>query len=509
MARLLAVAVAATGCILRTKAGGELSETAKAIVNVRSPAALENADLQYFASFSGPPPDGELLAWAPGEGNEEGCQALPPAPGAQRVAFLWRGTCAFTEKARHAQEAGAAGLVVVSDSNYTLSMTGNKSDELGLNIFVVGLPMKEGQAIIDWTRKHPEDPVRLSVGVYDPPLWDASLVALLLMAPTLVVLGAFFATADMRVGSPLAPKSREEVVDVGADLAVCFCVMGSCMLMVLFFFMHYMIYVIIFAFCTGGFSVISQMGAALLTWMVPTLNKRKCSLPEIGPITTADMLSWIPAAALVGSWVVLRNTPHGWIFQDIIGAGFLCWMQRTLRLPDVRVATCLLSAMFFFDIYWVFISPLMFHGKSVMVEVARGGGTGESIPMLLKMPAFNDPFGNERMLGFGDIAVPGLLVSYLRRHDLKSGKSGCSGYFVPAVVGYFIGLCCTMFALTIMRMGQPALLYLVPGTLGTTLVLGLCRGEFWDLWTGTPTRSTEEEEALSHEGGQESAESSP
>jgi len=38
-----------------------------------------------------------------------------------------------------------------------------------------------------------------------------------------------------------------------------------------------------------------------------------------------------------------------------------------------------------------------------MVEVARGGGTGESIPMLLRVPAITDILGSERVLGFGDV----------------------------------------------------------------------------------------------------------
>merc|ERR1712224_719566 len=148
-------------------------------------------------------------------------------------------------------------------------------------------------------------------------------------------------------------------------------------------------------------------------------------------VTAADCIALVMASALVGTWVVLRNTSYGWIFQDIIGAGFLCTIQRTLRLPNIQVATLLLCIMFFFDIFWVFISPYFFH-QSVMVEVARGGGTGESVPMLLRLPAIGDKFGNDRMLGFGDIALPGLLISSLRRHDVLSRKKPCSGYFFPA-----------------------------------------------------------------------------
>merc|ERR1719356_1641185 len=213
------------------------------------------------------------------------------------------------------------------------------------------------------------------------------------------------------------------------------------------------------------------------------------------------MIAAIPAIAVVACWVIFRNDMTvGWIFQDIIGACFLCWMQRTLRLPNIKVATVLLSVMFFFDIFWVFISPLLFK-KSVMVEVATGGGTGEKVPMLLRVPSVGDMLGNERMLGFGDIALPGLLVSYLRRHDILSKRHCCRGYFVPSVVGYFLGLCVTIVALTVMKMGQPALLYLVPGTLGTTLLLGCCRGELSELWSGKP--SVFQEDGTPNESGSE------
>jgi len=273
---------------------------------------------------------------------------------------------------------------------------------------------------------------------------------------------------------------------VDSWLAGGFCVIGSCFLLFLFFFMHYAIYFIIFAFCLGGASCIAQFGSICLMHVYPGLKNKAVSVPVIGPVMHAEIIAGIPAVALVTTWVVLRNTQYAWPFQDLIGAGFLCWLQRTLRLPNIRIASILLCAMFFFDIFWVFISPLIFQ-QSVMVTVATGADTGESVPMLLRIPAFGDAFGKERLLGFGDIALPGLLVSYLRRHDLLSKRSPCAGYFGPALVGYFVGLCVTIAALCIMQMGQPALLYLVPGTLGTTLVLGACRGELQSLWDGTPT----------------------
>jgi len=314
---------------------------------------------------------------------------------------------------------------------------------------------------------------------------DTSEAILVLLATSLVVAGAFFSTSDMRVGSTLAPR-HDEVLEVDNTIAMSFCVAGSCMLLVLFYFMRYMIYFIIFSFCAGGASCLVQMGSSLLQYLHPPFKFKAVDLPLLGPVAHSELIASVPSGLIVLLFLIYRNSASGWIFQDIIGAGFLCMMQRTLRLPNIQVATLLLTVMFFFDVFWVFISPLLFTGKSVMVEVARGGGTSESVPMLLRIPPIGDPLGSDRMLGFGDVALPGLLISYLLRHDILSKRRMVDGYFVPSIIGYFCGLMVTIAALFIMRMGQPALLYLVPGTLGTTLLLGLRRGELPSLWNGTP-----------------------
>jgi signal peptide peptidase-like protein 2B len=75
----------------------------------------------------------------------------------------------------------------------------------------------------------------------------------------------------------------------------------------------------------------------------------------------------------------------------------------------------LLSCAFFYDIFWVFVSPLIFQ-ESVMIVVARGDkSNGEGIPMLLKVPRLYDPWGGYSIIGFGDILLPGLLVSFCLR----------------------------------------------------------------------------------------------
>lgn len=119
-----------------------------------------------------------------------------------------------------------------------------------------------------------------------------------------------------------------------------------------------------------------------------------------------------------------------------------------------------------------------------MIVVARGDkGDGEGIPMLLKVPRLYDPWGGYSIIGFGDILLPGLLISFCLRYDWIARKSLLRGYFLWATVGYGLGLFLTYVALNAMNgSGQPALLYIVPCTLGTVLLLGWWRGELKSLW---------------------------
>ncbi|XP_025648182.1 signal peptide peptidase-like 4 [Arachis hypogaea] len=139
---------------------------------------------------------------------------------------------------------------------------------------------------------------------------------------------------------------------------------------------------------------------------------------------------------------------------------------------STHTKSVLLSCAFLYDIFWVFVYKWWFH-ESVMIVVARGDRSGEDgIPMLLSI------------IGFGDIILPGLLVAFSLRYDWLAKRNLRSGYFVWAMSAYGLGLLITYVALNLMDgHGQPALLYIVPFTLGTLLSLGKKRGKLNLLWT--------------------------
>jgi len=159
----------------------------------------------------------------------------------------------------------------------------------------------------------------------------------------------------------------------------------------------------------------------------------------------------------------------------------------------------------------VFLSPYFF-SSSIMVEVANAGAggsdrhtlsedgltcvhhLGERMPILFMLPRFGW-VGGYTMLGLGDVVLPGLLVCFALRFDLATKKAVFScrriSYYVLLCIGYATGLMLTVLAnvyhITINGVeGQPALLYLVPCTIIPLSILSYCRGEFSDMWNGTP-----------------------
>jgi len=452
-------------------------------ITVTSPASLKGAYRGYFAASSLlPAPEGSATAVTP-IGDASGCSAFEiPQADLAMVMLPAGGNCSLMDKVANAKGAGAKILMVIAEAD-AINITGldentTTGDDENLGIFVFELMHTLGSKFLDYSSTHADDPVHATVEVYKGtfPLVDPSVLCLVALAVALVGLGAWFNTAAQRADSPLAPESAEQILKIEWWLPIGWMIGASTALVVLYFTMKYLIYVVLAVFGLGGAGCITEIGHAVLKYNWPAMGKQfGCGCDA------ALLLSFVVGMTNSALWFFLRHGPHAWPFQNIIGICFLCFFQRSIHLPNIKLAAMLLTLMFLFDIFWVFLSPFFF-SQSVMVAVAMGGGSGEVAPMMLRIPAFNDPLGTDRMLGYGDIAIPGLMVSMLRRYDILHYKKWNTGYFWPAMVGYGVGLCSALVGLYLMQMGQPALLYLVPGTLGTTLVLACKRGEMKALW---------------------------
>ncbi|KAG6479820.1 hypothetical protein ZIOFF_063294 [Zingiber officinale] len=278
--------------------------------------------------------------------------------------------------------------------------------------------------------------------------------------------------------------SETEILEINAKGAIVFVIVASVFLLLLFYFMSsWFVWLLIVLFCIGGIEGMHVCLGGLISRFCKCYGQKTVNLPIIGEVQALSIAVVPFCAAFAIFWAVKQHASYAWIGQDILGICLMITVLQVVRLPNIKVATALLSCAFVYDIFWVFISPLIFH-ESVMIAVARGDNSGgEAIPMLLRIPRFFDPWGGYDMIGFGDILFPGLLVAFSYRYDRSKKKGIWNGYFLWMIIGYAFGLFLTYLALYLMDgHGQPALLYLVPCTLGLAILFGWSRGELNDLW---------------------------
>lgn len=107
------------------------------------------------------------------------------------------------------------------------------------------------------------------------------------------------------------------------------------------------------------------------------------------------------------------------------------------------------------------------------------------------------------LLGLGDIVIPGFFLALLLRFDAHNANVPCfptdvhvkfpKPYFHSALVGYILGLGVTLYVMIAFEAAQPALLYLVPACLGSSLACAFVRGEMKELFAYSEEEEEKEE----------------
>jgi signal peptide peptidase-like protein 2B len=225
-------------------------------------------------------------------------------------------------------------------------------------------------------------------------------------------------------------------------------------------------------------------------------------------------LSVAIAVSVAVLWWMFPTSWYRWIVQDVMAVAVTLYILRQVQLPNLQAATALLGLAFLYDVFFVYISPLLF-GSNVMVSVASGVGLDDdsplvtdenycekypdyvdcattTLPMLIYVPAFLTwDTDDNAILGLGDIVLPGLLLTWAARYDLRrygslyTERAG-NGYFPMVGMGYAFGLCLAQIAVELFNSGQPALFYVVPCTLGLVLYRAYESDNLGMLWQRLP-----------------------
>ncbi|XP_042046125.1 signal peptide peptidase-like 2, partial [Salvia splendens] len=396
------------------------------------------------------------------------------------IALVLRGDCDYTTKARVGQEGGSAALVMINTEDGLPEMDCANITMLSIKIHVITISKSAGLDL----KKSITDGMKEELLIYSPnrPIVDYSVVFLWMMTVGTVVSATLW--SDI-VGSEeyyepsnqLSPKESDSgaenddgILHITMASAVVFVVSASTFLLLLYFFMSAsFVWVLIVLFCVGG---VEGMHSCILSFILSKskdFGQKTVKLPIVGKITILSLVVLIICLVFAIVWAATRKKSFSWIGQDILGIFMMISVLQLARLPNIKVATALLCCAFIYGIFWVFLSPYIFH-DSVMIAVARGNNSGgESIPMLLRFPKLSDPYYGYNMISYGDILFPGLLVTFshryinvvlftaqnhirnvllsllqvrinLYRFDKAHGKSGANGYFLWLIIGYGSGL---------------------------------------------------------------------
>lgn len=463
------------------------------------------------------------------------------------------GRCNLTEQALDLQKRGASGLLIQFPMTHRLKEIQIENGTLDASFIVAVMLERSVEAMRRTFSLDPHGPIpaTIQVGVFSPQQrpsinysFDLSLLVIWFIATGTLVIGCYwsglvryslferkrreFARSlhDTNQGedeSSLGRKKQaqneeEQFLSISPLHVIIFVGCMAAMLIALYAFFSYLVYFIMALFVMATTLSVSVCCDPIARWILPAkliAVKIPCFSKRYKvPLYQLLVLSFATSLSL--SWFFSRKKSYSWILQDILGVFFSINMLRTIRLPSFKICTFLLTLLFFYDIFFVFITPMLLSsGESIMVEVATGGSqkedssTGadgdsdnarETLPMVLKVPHLSIAGGNESdplevcyadfrksshsLLGFGDILVPGLLVSYCHAFDLIH-RTRSRPYFITTAIAYALGLIVTFVGLHLMSgVAQPALLYLVPMTLIPPAVIACYRGEFQVFWNG-------------------------
>ncbi|KAK6925822.1 Peptidase A22B, signal peptide peptidase [Dillenia turbinata] len=356
------------------------------------------------------------------------------------------------------------------------------------------------------------------------PLWK--LLYLLEPAPIALMLTAVAVTYGSAVRALNYSKEMERNRDMSEasitldrSQALMIPVMSSCSLLLMFY-----LFSSVSQFLTAFTAVASV--SSLFFCLSPYVTYVKSQFNLADPFVSrccSKSFTWtqglllLACSGIVAAWLVSGH----WILNNILGISICIAFVSHVRLPNIKICAMLLICLFVYDIFWVFFSERFF-GANVMVSVAtqQASNPVHTVANSLSLPGLQlitkklelpvkivfprnlmgsaVPGGNSgdfMMLGLGDMAIPAMLLALVLGFDhrksrdllnpLDMGSSKGHKYIWFALSGYAVGLVTALSAGVLTRSPQPALLYLVPSTLGPIVFISWIRKELTELWEGT------------------------
>lgn len=330
------------------------------------------------------------------------------------------------------------------------------------------------------------------------------LLLLLTFLPTVVYIPysvniVLHAALTVYVGSWRSVKEGAPSEQMTKKDAMRFPIVGSCVLFGLFLLFKFLpkalVNALLASYITilGAFVIVATLEPFVNPLFPERLRNKVLHFPTIPKIpfllseplviepTVTEVALGIPSLGLGLYYFLTKN----WLANNVLGLSFSIMGIESMSLGSVQTAGILLTGLFFYDIFWVFCTP-------VMVSVAKNF----EAPIKLLFPRAALKAGspaNFAMLGLGDIVIPGLFVALLCRYDVEHNYK--TNYFQTVFWAYAGGVGTTIFVMNYFKAAQPALLYIVPAVLGAVALHAAIRGELSQLWHYHEEQPEQEEKA--------------
>ena len=348
----------------------------------------------------------------------------------------------------------------------------------------------------------------------------------------LVYVGCTFST---KICSISGEKEKEGIETMKQKDAWIFPVIGSGVLLGLYFLFKFFnekylnILLHIYFTLIGSFSI-GQLFEEKIIEKEPfktyneknvlTIPKIPYFVPDGAKITKLNIITFF-WGLLIG---IIYFFKKNWISNNILGMAFSIFGIENLALGEFKVGLILLSLLFFYDIFWVFYTP-------VMVSVAKNiegpvklmfPKLQEAIEQMRKEKGEDNQYAGKaydpreyNMIGLGDIVIPGIYVALMLRFDIylyKKAKKDISKfgfsfknmkYFLVTFIFYNIGIVTTLCIMYFFNHAQPALLYLVPCTLISSTFTALINKDIKTLWKFNEEKLDEENDDSDEDNNEE------
>uniref|UniRef100_A0A0D9VBD0 Uncharacterized protein n=1 Tax=Leersia perrieri TaxID=77586 RepID=A0A0D9VBD0_9ORYZ len=356
---------------------------------------------------------------------------------------------------------------------------GERGDQIDRSIHLSVLPKEHSFLIVSVTMKSHERAANLALA-------GLSLAPLVVpVNPNVnVILTACLA---VYVGCYRSVKSTPPAETMSKEHAMRFPLVGSAMLLSLFLLFKFLSKDLVNAVLTAYFFILGI--AALCATLLPSMkrflpkewndNAIVWHAPFFHSLSVEFTKSQVVASIPGFFFCIWYAAKKHWLANNVLGIAFCIQGIEMLSLGSFKTGAILLAGLFFYDIFWVFFTP-------VMVSVAKSFDA----PIKLLFPT-GDAARPFSMLGLGDIVIPGIFVALALRFDVSRGIK--NRYFNSAFLGYTVGLTVTIIVMNWFQAAQPALLYIVPGVIGFVAVHCLWNGEVKPLLEYNESKAEEEE----------------